>query len=125
MFRFLLDEHISAAVARAMVAQVPGIKVVAFKDWHDGRFMGARDQVFLPEAFAEGFTFVTYDQKTIRPLLKDWSEQGVHHEGVVFVDTKTIAPQDFGRLAQALGELWSTHRKVSWTDRVVFLKRAS
>jgi hypothetical protein len=77
--------------------------------------------VFFPEASKEGLTFVSYDQKTIRPLLKSWAEAGVHHAGIVFVDEKTIAPQDFGRLSASLCRLWRSERRASWENRVVYL----
>ena len=96
MLQLLLDEHISPVVARSVQAKRRGVEIVAFQRWRDGSFMGADDRVFLPAAKMDGLTLVSYDQKTIRPLLKDWAEQGIDHGGLVFVDTKTIAPQDFG-----------------------------
>ena len=85
--------------------------------------MGADDGVFLPEAKKDGLTLVSYDQRTIRPLLKDWAEQAIDHAGVVFVDTKTIAPQDIGALVGALSQLWKEERQADWTNRVVFLRK--
>lgn len=86
--------------------------------------MGAEDRVFLPEAKKEGLTLVSYDQKTIRPLLKEWAEQGIDHGGLVFVDDKTIAPQDFGSLIEALCQLWKSERRANWINRVVFLRKS-
>lgn len=123
MLRLLLDEHISPAVARELEAKCTGMKIVAFQHWRAGRFMGAADRVFLPQAKQDGLTLVSYDQKTIRPLLKDWAEQGIDHGGVVFVDTKTIAPQDIGGLVEALRGLWKSERRAEWTNRVVFLRK--
>ena len=123
MLQFLLDEHISPAVARNVEAKRRGIKIVAFQHWRAGSFMGADDRVFLPEAKKDELTLVSYDQKTIRPLLKQWAEQGIDHGGVVFVDTRTIAPQDFGGLVEALCQLWVSERRAEWTNRVMFLRR--
>lgn len=123
MLKLLLDEHISPVVAKSAKAKRRGIPIVAFLHWRDGSFMGADDRVFLPEAKEDGLTLVSYDQKTIRPLLKEWAEQGIDHGGVVFVDTKTIAPQDFGSLVEALCGLWDSERHPEWTNRVVFLRK--
>ena len=123
MLQLLLDEHISPVVARSVQAKCRGVKIVAFQRWRDGSFMGADDRVFLPAAKMDGLTLVSYDQKTIRPLLKDWAEQGIDHGGLVFVDTKTIAPQDFGALVEALCGLWDSERHAEWTNRVVFLRK--
>ena len=46
------------------------------------------------EAYRQGLTLVTYDTKTIVPLLKMWGEQGVTHGGVIFVKASTIAPHN-------------------------------
>jgi|SRR5436190_17397930 len=123
MLRFLLDEHISPAVARAAGQKCHGIQIVAFRHWRAGAFLGTEDRIFLPEAKKEGRTLVTYDQRTIRPLLKEWAEQGIDQGGVVFVDEKTIAPQDFGALIEALCDLWKSERRAEWTNRVIFLRK--
>jgi len=125
MLQFLLDEHISPAVARGIVARCEAIRVLAFRHWRAGSFLGTQDRYFLPEAFKEGLTLVSYDQRTIRPLLKEWAEQGVDHAGVVFVDAKTIVPQDVGGLIEALYCLWQSEREANWTNRIVFLCRSA
>jgi hypothetical protein len=51
-------------------------------------------------------------------------EQGIDHGGVVFVDEKTIAPQDFGGLVKSLGLLWKHERLADWINRVTFLRKA-
>ena len=119
--RFLTDEHISPVVAREARRKCSGISIITIQEWRDGSFLGSQDHVFLPEASKEGLTFVTYDQKTIRPLLKSWAETGIHHAGFVFVDEKTIAPQDFGRLIISLCGLWRSERRASWENRIVYL----
>lgn len=125
MLSLLLDEQISPTVAEQVRRKYPQVRVVAFREWRGARFMGTADSVFLPEAANEKLTLVTYDQRTIRPLLKSWMEQGIDHAGIVFVDAKTIPPQDFGGLVKALGQLWRTERKAEWKNRIIFLRRSS
>jgi hypothetical protein len=122
--RFLTDEHISPIIAREARRKCPGMLIVPIHEWRDGGFLGAEDAVFLPEVSKEGFTFVSYDQRTIPPLLKIWAETGVNHAGFVFVDEKTIAPQDFGRLVNSLCRLWHSEKHASWENRVVYLVSA-
>ena len=38
------------------------------------------------------WSLVTYDRRTIPPLLKTWAESGLHHGGVVFVDENGEGP---------------------------------
>ena len=122
MLHFLTDEHISPIVASQALRKYPGIRITAFHHWRSGHFLGTQDPVWIPEAVRDGLTLVTYDQKTIRPLIKDWAERSVHHLGVVFVDEKSIAPQDFGGLVAALCNLWKSERRADWKNRVVFLR---
>jgi hypothetical protein len=49
-----------------------------------------------------GLTLVTYDQRTIPALLHRWAESGQCHAGIVFVDERTVAPNDFPLLARSL-----------------------
>ena len=65
-------------------------------EWEDGNFLGQDDAAFLREAAAQKLTLVTYDRRTIPPLLKAWAEEGRSHAGVIFVDDKSIAPLDIG-----------------------------
>ncbi|MGB2653232.1 MAG: hypothetical protein WAN62_05605, partial [Candidatus Acidiferrum sp.] len=71
----------------------------------------------------QGLTLVTYDRRTIPPLLKTWAEEGRKHGGVIFVDEKTISPADTGGLVRALGELARATARWDWSDRVCFLRR--
>lgn len=74
-------------------------------------------------AASQGLTRVTYDRRTIPPLLKQWAEEGRHHGGVIFVDEKTISPADIGGLVTALAELAKVARDWEWQDRICFLRR--
>src|SRR3954451_25020023 len=86
----LLDEHISPRVAAGLRRRIRALTVYPLKDWEDGAFLGQDDASCLMEAAAQGLTFVTYDRRTIPPLLKTWAEQGIHHAGIIFIDDRTI-----------------------------------
>jgi len=49
---------------------------------------------------------VTYDRRTIPPLLKVWAEQECRHSGVILVNEKTISPANVGGLVRALSDLF-------------------
>ncbi len=123
MLRLLLDEHISPDVAAGIRRRRPGLPVYALAQWEGGTYLGADDATCLQEAAARGLTFVTYDRRTIPPLLKQWMEEGRNHAGVIFVDAKTISPADVGGLIRALIELAEISRNWDWTDRICYLHR--
>ena len=90
-------EHISPAVASGLRRRSRTLEVSALAEWEGGGFLGLADAVCLHHAAAHGWTLVTYDRRTIPPLLRSWAEAGQHHGGVIFVDEKTIPPAWFTR----------------------------
>jgi len=123
MLKLLLDEHISPNVAAGLRRRHTGLMVRSLAEWEAGSFLGQDDSICLEEAFRQGLTLVTYDRRTIPPLLKRWAEEAHRHAGVIFIDEKTISPADIGGLVKALGSLVRETRSWNWTDRIVFLRR--
>jgi predicted nuclease of predicted toxin-antitoxin system len=119
--KFLLDGHVPPAVARGIPAAL-GVEVVALRDWEGGDFLNAEDEFILQAAYATGWILVTYDRKTIPPVLDEWGEQGTAHGGVIFVDAHTIAQDDVGGLIRALVRLIGELGDVDWENRVVYLR---
>lgn len=123
MLKLLLDEHISPAVADGLRRRVHSIAVYPMAEWENGDLLGQDDSTCLMKAAAQGLTLVTYDRRTIPPLLKAWAEEDRRHGGLIFVDEKTISPANVGALTRALAHLYEQTGKWDWTDRVVFLRR--
>ena len=123
MLKLLLDEHISPDVAAGLSRRAPGLVIRSMVEWEGGDFLGQDDSVCLQEAFVQGLTLVTYDRRTIPPLLKRWAEEVHSHAGVIFVDEKTISPADLGGLVKALAILAKQTRTWDWTNRILFLRR--
>jgi len=125
MLSFILDEHVSPDVAVVVRRSRPEIPVLALLDWHDGIWMGESDEGILRAAGAEALTLVTYDQRTFPRLLQRWAALKETHAGVIFVDERTIAPNDLPELARSLILLWDEHRGLDWSNRLAFLRRSS
>ena len=123
MLKFLLDEHISPDVADGLRRRNRTIIVRYMVEWENGDFLGQEDSACLQEAATQGLTLVTYDRRTIPPLLKAWAEEERMHGGVVFVDEKTICLTDIGGLVWALTRLLKQTGEWDWTNRVSFLRR--
>jgi hypothetical protein len=121
--RLLTDEHVSPAVATAAKRRCPSIDVSCLRDWQDGQMMGAPNELVLEAARGDGLTLVSYDLRTLPPLLRRYAEQGIEHAGVVLVDDKTLGQTNVGGLARALCELWRAQHRLDWQNRVVFLRR--
>ena len=123
MLKLLLDEHVSPSVAEGLRRRHRLLAVHFMLEWENGEFLGRDDSACLEHAAAQGLTLVTYDRRTIPPLLKTWAEEGRDHGGVVFIDEKTISPSEIGGQVRALSNLVREAAKWDWTNRVCFLHR--
>jgi len=123
MLRLLLDEHLSPDVGEGLRHTNKKIVVSWLAEWEGGRCLGRPDDFLLREARAQGLTLVTYDRKTIPPLLKTWAETGRDHGGIIFVDEKTIPSSDIGGLIRALQKICKETERWNWTNRICFLRR--
>lgn len=122
MLKLLLDEHISAGVAVGLRRRNRALVVRYMVEWEGGNFLGQDDATCLRAAAIQSLTLVTYDRRTIPPVLKTWAEEELHHAGVIFVDEKTISPADIGGLVLALAKLVREARSWNWTDRIYYLR---
>ena len=123
MLKLLLDEHISPDVVDGLRRRRRSLVIHCMAEWEKGSFLGVDDPVFLERAAAQGLTLLTYDRRTIPPLLKAWAQEGRRHGGVVFVDEKSVPPSDIGGLVRAMLSLFEETNNWDWTDRVCFLRR--
>jgi len=123
VLKLLLDEHISPDVAAGLRRRHRSLVVHCLAEWEMGSFLGLNDSDCLEKAAARGLTLVTYDRRTIPPLLKAWAQEDRSHGGVIFVDEKTLAPHDIGGLVRALLSLLEETGRWDWTNRVCFLRR--
>jgi hypothetical protein len=123
MLKLLLDEHISPTVALGLRRRHRSLTVHFMAEWENGQFLGQDDSACLEYAAEQEITLVTYDRRTIPPLLKAWAEAGRDHGGIIFIDEKTISPSDIGGQVRALSNLVREAGKWDWTNRTCFLQR--
>ena len=122
MLKLLLDEHIFPDVANGVQRRNRSLVIHSMVQWENGNFLGKEDAVCLLQAAKQRLTLVTYDRRTIPPLLKLWAEEERSHGGVTFVDEKTISPADIGGLVGALISLADEAGEIDWTNQVYFLR---
>ena len=122
MLSFLLDEQISPQVVMALSVLQADVPVISLYSWRGGAMTGTDDSIVMQGALEDGLTLVTYDLKTIPPILVEWEVSGRSHCGVIFVDNCSIAPADFGGLARSLLFCFEAQGNWEWSDRVVYLR---
>jgi len=122
MLSLLLDEHIAPIIAEQVAAKDAKARIASIHRWHGGEFLHTDDDIILEAAYREQVTLVTFDQSTIRPVLKEWGEQGRSHGGVIFIDEKSIAQNDYGGLVKALLAVWRQMSEADFMDVVLFLQ---
>lgn len=122
MLSFLLDEQISPEVAKQINSKYSEIPIFSVHSWQNGNFLGVSDETILQAAEVDRLTLVTYDQKTIPPVLVEWGQANKNHGGVIFIDYRSISPSNFGGLIKALIWLWKTQNSSSWQNRIVYLQ---
>ena len=118
----LTDEQISPVVAEEITRKRSDIKIVSIADWHNGDFKGKADSAILKMAFQEKLTLVSYDLKTILPMIAEWGFLGESHGGILFVDNYSIPSYDKGGLVVALIEFWDIAKDWDWQNVISYLK---
>jgi hypothetical protein len=119
--RLLLDEHISPEVAAQVQAKRPDLAIFSVQRWRNRAFVGRMDAALLAAAQEEELTLITYDQKTIPPLLTELAFAESDHSGVIFVDNRTIASHDIGGLVRAILSFYEQSTAWDWKNRIAFL----
>lgn len=121
---FLTDAHISPKVAAQVRAKRPECPIQSLRSWRGGQLLDAEDDVILTAALEDELTLVTYDQRTIVPLVSQWMMEGREHYGVAFLDEHSIVQEDIGGQVLAIVELWDTGDREPWTNRILYLRPA-
>ena len=124
MPRLLTDENVAPAAAEQVKSKRPDIVILSIYRWRGGAFLGKADRLLIEAAHSEGWKLLTYDQKTIPPLLLELAAVGADHGGVVFVDEETIASRDIGGLVKAILVLFDRCAGWDWASRISFLDAA-
>lgn len=121
MLRLLLDEHVPTAVGPQVRAHALALNIQSLQEWEGGIYLQAADEAIMGAAHEHRMTLLTYDRKTINPLLKRWGEQGRDHSGVIFVDRSTLSQGDVGGLVRGILRIWQAYGSDDWLNRVLYL----
>ncbi len=126
MLRLLLDEHISSKVAHGLKRQLPLADVECILTWQDGVHLGSPDDVILINALRDWCVVVTYDLATMPSAIQSIASGHGQHPRVLFIDTKTLRPNDIGGLVRALQSFLMMHAgSEHLNNQVHFLRTAN
>ncbi|HLJ55601.1 MAG TPA: DUF5615 family PIN-like protein [Chthonomonadaceae bacterium] len=120
----LTDAHISPRVAAQVRAKRPECQIHSLRLWRGGELLDAEDDLILAAALEAELTLVTYDQRTIVPLVTQWMVEGRDHSGVAFLDENSILQEDIGGQVLAIVEMWDAGRCEQWPNSVMYLRQA-
>jgi len=109
--KLVFDSHISPAVAEGLILRCRGLQAARLRDWQQRRFLNAPAPELLAAAAHDGWTLVTYDLRTIVPLLRDWAETRQHLAGVILVDDATYPGSQHWRLDFSPGPALADRRR--------------
>jgi UDP-glucose 6-dehydrogenase len=93
--------------------------ILVFKN---GSLRGSSDEELLEFCRKNKIVLVTGDLATIPALIKNWADSGKHHQGIVFISSKTIRLSDSTRIAKGLVQIAEDYAKMDWTNQILFLK---
>jgi predicted nuclease of predicted toxin-antitoxin system len=124
VLRLLLDHQMSKRVAQQVRAHRPECVIESVTEWEAGRYRDQDDRVILQAACRAGFALVTYDRRTIEPLLVEMAWQAESHTGVLFIDERTIPQSDIGGQVRALLAFWDAAQEEDWGNRAGYLRPA-
>jgi hypothetical protein len=125
----LLDENISSVVAQQIQQKRPDIPLKTIHLWEPqghgmgGLLIGKPDSYVLRVAHEYRLTVVTFDTQILSEL-HFWFEEGRPFSGLVFIDEKTIANNNFGLLVNSIIAFWDKHSDEAWESRLAYLDKA-
>lgn len=126
MLRLLLDEHISSKVAHGLKRQLPLADIECILTWQGGVHLGSPDDVILINALRDWRVVVTYDLATMPSAIQSMATDHGQQPGVLFIDTKTLRPNDIGGLVRALHSFVMMHAgSEHLNNQVHFLRTAN
>lgn len=120
--KILLETHIAKATLAALAKTAPMIEAEHLARWREGSLRNASDVDILAACHEERRVFVSFDLRTIPPLLRHWAAEGRDHSGVVFGDENTVRPNSPAEVAAALAALAAEIGDADTANMIRFLR---
>ena len=118
----LLDAHLATGIVVGL--RRLGIDAVSLAEWRGGAYRTGSDDDNLRAAHEERRALVTFDVRSIPPLVRALAEQRSDHSGVILISRKTFAQNDVRQIVQSLARMLNERPGDAFANQVLFLARA-
>lgn len=107
--KLLLDSHVPADVAAAVLKLQPSWSVEHVSSWQEGIWRNADDDLLLEACHQGGRVLVSKDRRTLPGWVALRASEGKDHAGILFYDEERFPAAAIGTLAKAIaraGQEW-------------------
>jgi hypothetical protein len=118
--KFLLDSHVPADVAGAVLQLAPSWSVEHVSSWQEGVWRNADDDLVLEACHEDDRVLVSKDRRTLPGWVALRASEGKDHAGILFYDEERFPAPAVGALAKAIPEAGRKRR--DWRNAWVTLR---
>jgi hypothetical protein len=118
--KWLLDSHVPAAVAAAVLKRQPSWSVEHVSLWQEGVWRNVDDDLLLEACHEDARVLVSKDRRTLPGWVALRASEGKDHAGILFYDEERFPARAIGRLAKAIVRAGQGRRE--WKNAWVTLR---
>jgi hypothetical protein len=118
--KLLLDSHVPAEVASAVLRLKPSWSAEHVSSWQEGVWRNADDDLLLEACHQDGRVLVARDRRTLPGWVLLRASEGQDHSGILFYDQERFPAVAIGALAKAIVFAGQTRR--DWKNAWVTLR---
>lgn len=100
--KLLLDSHVPADVATAVLKLQPSWSVEHVSSWQEGVWRSVDDDLLLEACHQDGRVLVSKDRRTLPRWVALRASEGKDHAGILFYDDERFPAPAIGTLAKAI-----------------------
>jgi hypothetical protein len=118
--KLLLDSHVPADLAAAVLKIEPSWSAEHVSSWHEGVWRNVDDDLLLEACHQDGRVLVSKDRRTLPGWVALRASEGKDHAGILFYDEERFPAPAIGTLAKAMVRAGRERR--NWTNAWVTLR---
>jgi len=118
--RLLLDSHVPADVAAAVLKLKPSWSVEHVSSWQEGVWRNVDDDLLLEACHADRRVLVSKDRRTLPHWVALRASEGKDHSGILFYDDERSPAPAIGTLARSI--VRAGQERCDWKNAWVTLR---